>query len=114
MLVASGFRPQIQWYTRATLAGDRVESYTVGNLTEDRMCAASRNSSGPVYVVAPLPSWGGQQGGMLERVYVTQSYKPTITSVLDRPPINGTKFGYYTSNRRLVVYRVFLTMACEP
>lgn len=114
VLVASGFRPQIQWYTRDSLAADRVHSYMVSNLTTNRLCAAARKTSGSVYVVGPLPSWGETPSGMLERVYLTQSYEPTVTSVLNRPPIDGSKFGYYTSDRRLVVYLLVVTTASAP
>lgn len=106
VLVASGFRPQIQWYTRDTIGMERVTSYTVGNLSEDRLHTRTKTTNGTVYVVAPIPSWGDPPTGMLERLHVTQPYEPTLTAVLERPPINETKFGYYATSRRLAVYRV--------
>lgn len=109
VLVASGLRPQIQWYTRGTLEATQVESYTIGTLSEERLVAVEKETDGPLYVVAPLPSWRPIPEEVLERIHVTVPYEPTVADMLDRPPINRTKFGYYVADRRVVVYRVVPT-----
>lgn len=106
VLVASGFRPQVQWYTRDVLDDRQVESFVVGELSESQLQTLAANTEGPVYVVAPRPSWNPLPTKSLEAVHVTGSYRPTLLSPLNRPPIEGTKFRYYVADRRLVVYRV--------
>lgn len=105
VLVSSGYRPIVQWYAREDLDVDQVSSYYAGELTDTRLREVDNSTSGAVYVVAPNPYWEENIPSSLAPVYTTQGYKFTTMTVVPDAPLAGSKLAFYTTTRRLTVYR---------
>lgn len=106
ILVSNGYSPPIKWYVHGEFPIERVTSYHISKLTDDRLRAIANERSGPVYLIYPKPAWADRPETPLTRVYETPPYKYTMMSMAGSYVDTNSKFTFYLNNRRLVVYRV--------
>lgn len=104
VIVSSGYRPVIQWYTRDSIDPTHISSYRAEQLSTE-LLEESATSNGTLYVVVPTPYWAGAVPTSLEPVYTTTSYEFTTTTLVPTSAVRGSKFSFYVNDRRLTIYR---------
>lgn len=106
ILVTNEYHPPVRWYLRSETSITRVRSFHPETLTTERLDRVRRNSSGPVYLVYPDPTWVPLPTNNASVVAETNEYEFTVMSLVGRAFSTESKFRYYLEDRRLVVYRL--------
>lgn len=103
VFVENGYTPPLMWYVRGEFPHENIESYHLRQLDRSRLAASA--DDGPVYVIVPRPSWGSLPLEDATVVHRTDPYRYTVMSAVGAVVDTDSKFTYYLTDRRLVVYR---------
>ncbi|RDI70454.1 ArnT family glycosyltransferase [Halopelagius longus] len=106
ILVTNEYHPPVRWYLRSETDITRVRSFHPDDMTTEKLDRIRRNSSGPVYLVYPKPTWEPLPTDDASVVAETSEYEFTTMSLPGRVISTESKFRYYLEDRQLVVYRL--------
>lgn len=112
LVLPSGYSPPIRWYVRDRFRPERdTHTYLVRDFSRVELGRLRANSPGPVYLIAPNPSWAEVPVDGGERVHRSGPYDFTVMRVADALVDTDSKFRFYMETRRLDVYRYPATNA---